>query len=275
MDSNGQISIFQSDNILLSDSKYYKYIFKRTEKIVCCVFYIIEHTDKGQSGEAALSVIAAAKGALDAALATLLQRWRLAQSELYTLLAALIALESNLRVAEASAFITGAVADVLVLEIGTVVRSLREYLAAEQSPAPDFASLGGSEALELGYRFAPAVSAGAKREAWHPGASGERADALYRDESGPAPAVHPHAGRAVSIGAHSKGQSNGQHIGRRLAIKDTLSFSKRTTIKDIAKKLPKYSEKSIQREISTMMRHGLVIKEGERRWRKYSLAPGV
>jgi len=275
MEPKGQISIFQSDNILLSDSNYYKYIFKRTEKIVCCVFYIIEHTDKGQNEPVALSVREAAKRALDVALETLPRRWHLAYGELYAFLRALIALESNLHVAAASSLITDEIVEVLTLEIGTVMRGLRQYLVAEKSHAPDISAMGGTEALELGYRMAPPPERETRIRSGGANSTTARAAERASLDAGRRREPSRFGAGAFSIGQNSKGQSIGQHIGRRIAIKDILSLNKRTTVKDIAKKLTEYSEKSIQREISAMIRQGLVIKEGEKRWRSYSLAPGV
>jgi hypothetical protein len=48
-----------------------------------------------------------------------------------------------------------------------------------------------------------------------------------------------------------------------------------STIKDISGKLPDLSEKTIQREITFMINQGYLIKQGERRWSRYSLVPGV
>lgn len=44
-------------------------------------------------------------------------------------------------------------------------------------------------------------------------------------------------------------------------------------IKDIASQMPEYSEKTIQRMLSELVSRGLVLKEGEKRWSKYSIAP--
>jgi hypothetical protein len=71
MDIKDTIGPYKSDNILLSDVAYYKYIFKKTEKIVCSVFYVLGHTDKGHKDMVTISVLESAKRALDAVLQTL------------------------------------------------------------------------------------------------------------------------------------------------------------------------------------------------------------
>lgn len=42
-------------------------------------------------------------------------------------------------------------------------------------------------------------------------------------------------------------------------------------IKDIASQMPEYSEKTIQRMLSELVSRGVVSKEGEKRWSKYSI----
>jgi len=43
------------------------------------------------------------------------------------------------------------------------------------------------------------------------------------------------------------------------------------TIKDFSKVITDCSEKTIQRELLDMVEKGIIKKEGERRWSKYSL----
>lgn len=45
-------------------------------------------------------------------------------------------------------------------------------------------------------------------------------------------------------------------------------------IKDIASQMPEYSEKTIQRMLSELVSKGIVRKEGDKRWSKYSLFTG-
>ena len=42
-------------------------------------------------------------------------------------------------------------------------------------------------------------------------------------------------------------------------------------IRDIAANLPEYSEKTIQREIATLVERGLVRRTGLKRWSRYSI----
>jgi len=59
---------------------------------------------------------------------------------------------------------------------------------------------------------------------------------------------------------------------RRDAILSLLRTQNEISVKDVAERLPHYSEKTLQRELIKMADEGIVHKEGERRWTRYSLA---
>lgn len=54
-------------------------------------------------------------------------------------------------------------------------------------------------------------------------------------------------------------------------IIDLLKTKSNLTIKDVAQVVTDCSEKTIQRELLSLVEKGIVIREGERRWSKYSL----
>ena len=64
-----------------------------------------------------------------------------------------------------------------------------------------------------------------------------------------------------------KGQDN-----RRKVILDLLNKKDRISIKDASSAVGNCSEKTIQRELLALVRDGLAIKEGERRWSTYRKA---
>ncbi|PIP87372.1 hypothetical protein COW81_00655 [Candidatus Campbellbacteria bacterium CG22_combo_CG10-13_8_21_14_all_36_13] len=59
---------------------------------------------------------------------------------------------------------------------------------------------------------------------------------------------------------------------RRKAILDLLNTKSDIGVKDVHVSLPHYSEKTLQRELIKMVEEGLLTKEGDRRWSRYSLA---
>lgn len=66
---------------------------------------------------------------------------------------------------------------------------------------------------------------------------------------------------------------NNIHIkDRRQSIMSVIKNKQRASIKDISTLIRGVSEKTIQRELSSLIGEGLVKKEGERRWSTYSLA---
>lgn len=228
-----------SDSILLTNEAYYKYVFKKTEKIVGVVFYILEHSDKRQQGTVRDALEASAKAAHDAVLATLPHRLHTVSRELYELVAALAALESTLRVAQSAGVVAASAADLLAFEIAGTQRSVRQYLAEDRQSVPAFEASPAAPAT----RTAPAA---------------RQNRVSQRTERGGAPAA-----------------SRAQHAERRRRIKDILASQGQATIKDISDKMTDCSEKTVQRELGALVQDGEVLKEGERRWSSYTLAPGV
>jgi DeoR/GlpR family transcriptional regulator of sugar metabolism len=67
----------------------------------------------------------------------------------------------------------------------------------------------------------------------------------------------------------SKGQGN--RTSRQELIINTLKGQNNLTIKDFTKVIKDCSEKTIQRELLDLVEKGLIKKEGERRWSRYSI----
>lgn len=59
---------------------------------------------------------------------------------------------------------------------------------------------------------------------------------------------------------------------RKANIVDIIKIKKKVTIKDISSLIKDCSEKTIQRELISLLAEGIVKREGERRWSTYSLA---
>jgi len=58
---------------------------------------------------------------------------------------------------------------------------------------------------------------------------------------------------------------------RKSSILEILKKQSNLTIKDIVRFIPDCSTKTVQRELSDLVRSGIVKKEGDRRWSRYSL----
>jgi hypothetical protein len=90
--------------------------------------------------------------------------------------------------------------------------------------------------------------------------------------------------------AFNKGQSKGQSQGhnqqeqftaqrkdllpseRQHAILELLRLKPSLTVKDVALVISKVSEKTLQRELAALVAEGILRREGERRWTRYSLS---
>jgi predicted transcriptional regulator len=55
-------------------------------------------------------------------------------------------------------------------------------------------------------------------------------------------------------------------------IKTVLEAKPEATIKDISEIITDVSEKTIQRELNSLIEKGQVMRQGERRWSRYSIA---
>src|ERR1035437_1265085 len=62
-----------------------------------------------------------------------------------------------------------------------------------------------------------------------------------------------------------------QKNGRKISIMELLKKQPNLTIKDITKVISNCSTKTVQRELSDLVHAGMVNKEGDRRWSRYSL----
>lgn len=224
---------------LLHDEQYYRTIFKKTEKIVSVVFYILNNLETTPKLETHVSNIAGkAHFVHELVLRTLEAKRANAREVLEQFVQALIALDSTLRVAATAGVITNEVEQVMVGEIDTVLRSVSPYLEptarlstmfTDASPAPD-------------RRPTPraAVRSTATTTTGSPTTMSERANATAT-------------------------------IDRRTRIATILEAKGDATIKDISEIITDVSEKTIQRELNTMIDEGQVQRQGERRWSRYSL----
>lgn len=64
---------------------------------------------------------------------------------------------------------------------------------------------------------------------------------------------------------------NSKKIDRKTAIVEVLKNRSNLTVKDVAQVVTGCSEKTIQRELIELVEKGVVKREGERRWSRYSL----
>ncbi len=226
--------LIRSD-ILLHNEEYFKYIFKKTEKIVSAVFY----TTRSHASETQKDILVLTIEEKSLSLMTLLERTLGASRShqvklLEELRIALIALETGLIMLTTGRLLREDLLEVFRHEIGSLQRTLREY-TRDASRHP----------FETPFEIAPRVSV--RRE---------RAPLQARSEG--------------SIGQNATGAS--PHLpNRRDRILGIIKDKRQVTIKDVSTAITDVSEKTIQRELTALISDGIISKEGERRWSRYSL----
>ena len=223
---------------LLHNDNYYKHIFKKTEKVVSVVFYILNNIDHSKKSETHISNIASKAHLVhDHVLRTLEVRLVSSREVLEQFAQALISLDSTLRIALATETITSEVLAVVVNEIDTVLRGLNSYITND--------SLASLTSMEL-----TATRSASTRSATQP--------TLSRAQSG--------STQSSPDKVHIPSASD-----RRERIKTILEAKGEASIKDISEIITDCSEKTLQRELSSMISDNIVKRLGERRWSKYSI----
>lgn len=236
MDTRDILKATDSTKRLVQDDEYYRFIFKKTEKIISVIFFVSNNVEKEQKDSAMIKdVLDAARVAHNAVLATLDVRTHLAEESIRTAAHSLIALDSKLRVSATVGVISPEVLHVLSSEIDAVLRGVNKYLV--RTSAFD----------DLNYRVAP------PRETTLRPRANEKTATMSRSEN-------------ESPASQKSGDQD-----RRERIKVVLSAKGEATIKDISDIITDVSSKTIQRELNAMIEDNLVKRQGERRWSKYSL----
>ena len=232
MDSRDILKANESTRRLVQDPDYYKYIFKKTEKIVSVVFYIANNLESHSKYETHVSdILSAAKHVHDTILVSLETRAHVAEDVIRDSAHALIALDSKLRVSQVAGIIAPEAMHVLANEIDAVLRGMNKYL--KNAGAFD----------DMDYTVTPAV-----------------------ESAKPRPRALPKREPAADTASV---QSTG--LDRKERIKTILEATGEATIKDISDVITDCSEKTIQRELNAMIEDNIVKRHGERRWSKYSL----
>lgn len=223
---------------LLNNDNYYRHIFKKTEKIISVVFYILNNVEIEKKSETLTSNIASkAHFAHENALRSLEVKLVSSKEVLEQFAQSLVGLDSTLRIAAATGFIGQDVLMTVVNEIDTVLRGLRSYIQSN-TPLED---ISFSSSYPSMFAQEPSLQS-APRERKR----------VVKDER---PDV-----KSVPTGDD-----------RRERIKTILEAKKEATIKDISEIITDVSEKTIQRELNAMIEENVVKRQGERRWSKYSI----
>ena len=223
---------------LLHNEDYYRHIFKKTEKIVSVVFYILNNTETDKRSETHIGNIAGkAHFAHENALRSLEVKLANSKEVLEQFAQAMVALDSTLRISSASGVIAQDILYAVTAEIDTVLRSLSPYIANDVSMA---------SMLSMQTTSSPASTSTMTKS----------------------PATTPQTTRHEPGRAVAKPSSSPD---RRTRIHTILEAKGEATIKDISEIVTDCSEKTVQRELNAMIEQNVVKRHGERRWSKYSV----
>jgi hypothetical protein len=232
---------------LSANNEYYSNVFKKTERTVSVVFYILSYIERTDRNEFHLKVMSdKAMAVHEASLATLSLYEYEAREKIFPLEHALVALEGAFRIANAARVLNDDVLALLLAELDLVQRYLRNHFAVAIP-----ISLRDSGLLEMSTPRDKRPRENATRD----GVTRERRVTIPKGD--------------ISSDAH---MVYSQLVDRGTRIKTVLEAVPDATIKDIAEVITDVSEKTIQRELNSLIEKGQVIRQGERRWSKYSLA---
>lgn len=219
---------------LSSDPIYFKYIFKKTEKIVCAVFYTLHNNkDINSDDEIIKDVERSAQRLLAVSLEVLESSKLTTESALRKVGHRLIELESKLRILNAVRLLSSELLSVFQNEIESLFRSLNAY-KPEDSTNPLFVVEAETAALPKKHKQARALADGQQ----------------YTDKT----------------------LTLSDVPDRRTRVLNLLKEKGHASIKDISDSITDCSEKTIQRELISLIKDNLVVREGERRWSVYKLA---
>lgn len=231
----------ETESKVALDTYYFKYIFKKTEKIVCAVFYILNNKTKEERQNLVIKDVELwAKETHDIVLQSLTTRLHEVGENIDALVDRLMALDSKLLVLEASLHISHEHYVVFHNEIDSVIRSAYSYKNTHMAADPllNTSDLGAGPF------------------------SGSRA-AQQRQKSRVSRAES--ANTSVTTAPNTSDKKS-----RRERIEQVLLDKGAASIKDITEVVTDCSEKTIQRELNAMIKDGLVERKGERRWSTYS-----
>ncbi|MEZ4195038.1 MAG: hypothetical protein R3B53_01405 [Candidatus Paceibacterota bacterium] len=231
---------------LSSNNEYYSNVFKKTERTVSVVFYILSYIEKNDRTDFHIKVISEKAMAVhEASLATLSLYEYEAKEKIFPFQQALVALEGVFRIANAARVLNDEVLALLLAEVDLVQRYLRNHFASQlPHMVREFDTL---TVAPTDHRKGPYKSSGQS-------ASRSNRVAIPKGD--------------ISSDAH---MVYSQLVDRASRIKTVLEAKPEATIKDISEVITDVSEKTIQRELNSLIEKGQVVREGERRWSKYSV----
>lgn len=220
---------------LAQDEDFFRNIFKKTEKIACAVFYITRSIKDSPQNDGVISRVEdTAHRLIDVSIKALGASRSAKTHAVSEIRYAHIELESRLRVLNAAQLLPREHLEVFLGEIDVVQRSLNKFLTIPHEQPFLSLSLTGVQTSMEHKRHLSRSSKNLEKQS---------GDTLHTVEE-------PHRRDRVIAVLKDKGEA---------------------TIKDISSVVTDCSEKTIQRELTSLIKDLVIVREGERRWSKYKL----
>lgn len=233
----------KADAKLSDNEDYYNNVFKKTERVVSALLYVLSYIDNNQRQIGAYSRLEDCLYKVhDAVLASLTIKEGSATEALYLLQHTLLTLESNLRLAVAARVLSEAVAVSVAEELDGAMRYIRNHYIADSTGGRALGTSTGSVSTHT-KTSRPATNRPRR----------VRANIPQNDLSSDAVMVYSDLN------------------DRSVRIKTVLEATPNATIKDLSEVITDVSSKTIQRELNSLIEKGEVIRQGERRWSTYNV----
>lgn len=245
MNDNKDTSLKQTN--LSSDTNYFHNVFKKTEKILSVILYIL--SESGDSPELQFHRDRIKDKVLrthEASLETLALKPREREKGIEVFRYQLVGLESSVKMAQMSGALPEELVALVTEQIDTVYRYLSNHYQVKEPVS--LADLTETVVEKTAPAAAPKKASGTA-----PVKRAQRVQVPAGDISTDAYLVYS------------------QLTDRAERIKTVLEAKPQATVKDIAEVITDVSEKTIQRELNSLIEKGQVIREGERRWSRYSV----
>jgi DNA-binding transcriptional ArsR family regulator len=235
---------------LSADTEYFTNVFKRVEKLISVIFYILSYREHEVLDEQLVRNIKdIAFATHEESLATLRATVSTSAPAIEDFRHTLFELESTLRLATAAGVIPETIAQLLFEQLDLVQRFLKHNYGRAFAPQLDeevFALLSAKPT--------------------------DKKLTTTRDQSSEKKATRKKPVRIPEGDISSDAYFvYSQLTDRAERIKTVLEAKPHATIKDIAEIITDVSEKTIQRELNSLIEKGQVAREGERRWSRYSV----
>jgi len=225
-------------NRLSNNEDFYNNVFKKTERIVSAVEYVLSFIEIDERNKSHILSVSEASTLLHKmALESLGWFEHESHGEVYRLQHALVVLDSTIRVATAGRVVGVEATEAILHEVDNVLRYIKNHYSQSEQQIS-----------------APTANPISKGEVRPQVVRRTRTIIPKNDLSSDAVLVYSQLNDRVT------------------RIKTVLEAKPDATIKDITDIITDVSAKTIQRDLNALIESGEVIRHGERRWSKYSIA---